>query len=237
MNTTLLERLRTFQIPPATPIVTGNHLVARLNGVDFDGIFNSPDFGFARPFDPRFGKMMLRTASHLLGGDACGRFAFTELSEMSVLLDHRSVSSRWTDATDLQSYLVGIASSKMSLEVEEEVVFTCKLYSFSKSDLAVAYFLWRRQEASMAALDRYCQHVLSSKDSRTPDGVAKLLDGLGPLEKEEILRQNNIEYKELPAWQRQGAAVHLTDGENRVAVETNLPNESAYGPYLQQYID
>jgi tRNA(His) 5'-end guanylyltransferase len=236
MNTTLLDRLRSFQIPPATPIVTGHHIVARLMGVDFDGIFNSPEFGFARPFDPRFGKMMLRTASHLLGGDACGRFAFTELSEMSVLLDHRSVSSHWSDATDLQSYLVAIAASKMSLEVEEEVVFTCKLYSFSKSDLAVAYFLWRRQEAAVAALDRYCEYVLG-KDSSNPEGVAKLIDGLGLHEKEEILRQNNIEYKDLPAWQRQGAAVHLADEDNRVAVETNLPHESAYGPYLQQYID
>jgi tRNA(His) guanylyltransferase len=236
MNTTLLERLRSFQIPPATPISPGHYVVARLQGIDFDGVLNSPDFGFTRPFDPRFGKMMVRTASQLLGGDACGRYGFTEQTELSVLLDHRSVALRWNDATDLQSHLVGLASSKMSLEIEDEALFTCKLYSFSKGDLVVAYFLWRRQEASVAALDRYCTYVLS-KGSTSPEGVANILDGLGPLEKEEILRQNSIEYSELPAWQRQGAAVSLADGENRVAVDTNLPHESAYGPYIQQYVD
>jgi tRNA(His) 5'-end guanylyltransferase len=236
MNTTLLERLRGFQVPAATPITPGHFLVARLRGVDFEAILDSPDFGFIRPFDANFGKMMVRTASNLLGGDACGRFCFTEQMEFSVLLDHRGLASRWKDATDLQSYLVGLASSKMSLQIEEEALFTCKLYSFAKSDLAVAYFLWRRQEAALFALDRYCTYVLS-KESSTPENVANILEGLGPLEKEEILRQNKIEYSSLPAWQRQGTVVTLSDGESRVNVETTLPPESSYAPYLQQFLD
>ena len=44
-----------------------------------------------------------------------------------------------------------------------------------------------RQEASLAVLDRYSTFVLS-KEHPSPDMVAKLLEGLGPLEKEEILR-------------------------------------------------
>jgi tRNA(His) 5'-end guanylyltransferase len=236
MNTALLERLRGFQIPPAAIITSGNHVVARLLGIDFEGILDSPDFGFARPFDPRFGKMMVRTASHLLGGDACGRFGFAESMEMSILLDHRSVAARWKDATDLQSYLVALAASKMSLQVEDEALFSCKLYSFTKPDLVIAYFLWRRQEASLAVLDRYSTFVLS-KDNASPDTVAKLLEGLGPLEKEEILRQHGIEYAAIPAWQRSGTAVYLGEEDGRVAVETNLPPESGYGSYLQQYMD
>ncbi len=236
MNTTLLERLKGFQIPPMTTIGPGLHVVARLSGVDFQSMLDSPSFGFTRPFDANFGKMMVRTASHLLGGDACGRFGFTELMEMSILLDHHTLSSHWHDATDLQSYLVALSSSKISLQVEDEALFSCKLYAFNKPDLVIAYFLWRRQEASMAALDRYCTYVLS-KENANPATVASILEGLGPIEKEEILRQNHIEYAQLPAWQRSGAAVFLPSGQDKVAVETNLPKEADYGPYLQPYLD
>ncbi len=233
MNNALLERLRGFQIPQATPLAPGNFVVARLRGIDFEGMIDSPEFGFTRPFDPRFGKMMVQTASHLLGGDACGRFAFVELVEMSLLLD-RGVGARWKDATELHNYLVGLSASKMSLLVEDEALFTCKLYSFTKPDLVTAYFLWRRQEAALASLDRYSTHVLA-KDNNA-EVVAKLLEGLGALEKEEILRQHGIEYPSLPAWQRTGAAV-LLGAEQKVTVETNLPPESEYASYLQRQID
>ncbi len=234
MNASLLERLRGFQIPPTTPISPENYVVARLRGVDFEGIINSPDFGFERPFDAEFGKIMVRTTSHLLGGDACGCFGFIEQDEMSVLLDHRCVADHWQDAVDLQSYLVGQASSKMSLQLEEEALFSCKLYAFAKSDLVIAFFMWRRQEAVLGALDIYCKYVLS-KDEATSGSVHHILEGLGANDKEEILRQHNIEYSELPAWQRQGAGVSLSE-DLKIIVETNLPLENAFGPYLQQYL-
>jgi tRNA(His) 5'-end guanylyltransferase len=217
-------------------LAEGHFVVAHLQGIDFNGILTSTDFSFNLPFDVEFAKIMLRTTSHLLGGDACGLFAFTELTEISVLLDPKALSTRWRDAADLQSYLVGQAVSKMSLQLEEEALFSCKLYSFSSSDLVIAFFLWRRQEAAMAALDRYCRYVLA-KDDASPESVDHILDGLGPRDKEEILRQNEIEYSDLPAWQRQGAVVHLMDGTNRIIVDAHLPSESDYRTYLQRYLD
>lgn len=236
MNTSLLERLRSFQIPPATPFSPGHFIVARLQGVDFQGILDSPDFGFMRPFDVNFCKMLVRTASHLLGGDACGRFAFAELTEISLLLDFRSVPARWNDATELQCYLVGLASTKMSLQVEDEALFSCSLYAFNKTDLVIAYFLWRRQEAVLTALNRYCNYVLL-KDNSSLENVTNLLVGLGVEEKEEVLRQHNIEYSSLPTWQQQGTAVYLTAQDSRITVETSLPPESEYGSYIQKYLD
>jgi tRNA(His) guanylyltransferase len=235
MNTALLERLRGFQIPTAAIIPDDHYVVARLRGVDFEGILDSPDFGFTRPFDVNFGKMMVRAASHLLGGDACGRFGFIEQLEFSMLLERRGVADRWADASDLQNFLAAVASSKMSLQIEDEALFTCKLYAFSKSDLVIAYFMWRQQEAYLAALDRYCAYVLGREGS-SPESIANIMDGLGPLEKEEILRQNNLEYSDLPAWQRRGAAVTLNQ-EGRVAVDTSLPENGAYRPYLQQQLE
>jgi tRNA(His) 5'-end guanylyltransferase len=235
MNTTLLDRLRGFQIPATTPLLEDHFLVVRLQGVDFEGIIDSPDFGFTRPFDVRFGKMMVRTGSHLLGGDPCGRFGYVEQLELSMILDHRRVPGIWNDATELQTFLVGMASSKMSLLVEDEALFTCRLYAFSKSDLVVAYFMWRQQEAYLTALDRYCAYVLA-KEGSSAESISKLMEDLGPLEKEEILRQNQIEYSDLPAWQRRGTAVSLGDG-GKLVVDTNLPKDADYRPYLQKYLE
>ena len=234
MNTTLLERLKGFQIPASMSFVEGQFVVARLRGVDFEGLIASPDFGFTRPFDVNFGKMMIRTTGHLLGGEACGRFGFAELFEISLLLDPRSLLENWSDVSDLQNFLVAIASSKMSLQVEDEAVFTSKLYAFSKPDLVVAYFMWRRQEASLQTLDLYCKYLLS-KEGQTAAGIANILDGMGPLEKEEILRQNRIEYSELPAWQRWGSGVYLS-AEEKVTVETDFSQDSAFGAFLHQHL-
>ena len=100
--------------------------------------------------------------------------------------------------------------------------------------LVTSYFIWRQQEASLAALDIYCAYVLS--EDNTADQVTKLLQGLGPREKEEILRQNEIAYEDLPPWQRWGTGVRLVEG-GRVAVDTSLPRDDAYGPYLKQFLD
>lgn len=236
MNSTLLERLKGFQIPAATPIPTDRYIVARLLGVEFDGILASPDFGFSQPFDAGFGKMMVRTASHLLGGDACGRYGFVEQLEVSMLLDNRGQLTRlWVDASELQSFLVALASSKMSLQLEDEAIFACKLYAFTKPDMALAYFLWRQQEVYAASLDRYCVDVLSRDQS--PDLVAKIMEGLGPVEKLEILAQNNMNHESLPAWQRRGTGVHVEPGQDgKITVDTGLPESDAYRSYLQRFL-
>jgi tRNA(His) 5'-end guanylyltransferase len=233
MNATLLERLRGFRIPGVVPVPADAQIVARLRGIDVDGLLRSPDLGFAHPFDPRFAKLILRTASHLLGGDACGRYGFAEHGEFSMALDRDAVKARWSDAGELQNFLVGLASTRMSTLVSAEALFSCHLFAFNTPELVVSYFIWRQQEANLRALDLYCTHVLAQE--RSPEEIAKLLEGLGAREKEEILRQNGIEYSGLPAWQRCGAAVHLAE-DGKVAVETDLPRDSAYAPYVQQYV-
>ncbi|MBW2732412.1 MAG: hypothetical protein JRH20_08445 [Deltaproteobacteria bacterium] len=233
MNSRLLDKLKEFRCPAETEIPKEFLVVAQLTGIDFEGIFNSPEFEVENAFDARFGKMMVHTASHLLGGDACGLLGYTELTQLCLLLDHRAVSRRWTDPTDLQNYLVGLASAKMTLLLEEEALFICRLYAFPNAALVGGYFVWRQQEAYLNALNGYCRLVLGRKGSA--EQADNLIAGLGPEEKEEILRQNDIDYESIPAWQRYGASVHLgTDGE--VNIDTVLPTDVAFGEYATQYL-
>lgn len=235
MNTTLLERLRAFQVPPESPISAGHVIVARLEGINFEEIFDSPDFGFSQPHDAAFNKVMLKTTTRMLGADTCGRFGFTEHLEMSVLLDTPRVEQQWKEAADLLSYLTSVASAKLSLLLDMEAVFKCQLFSFGQPELAVAYFNWRQQEAPLDGLSRHCAFLLSKED-RTPAEVKTILDGLGPLEMEEILRQQGVEYSALPSWQRHGSGVYLADNGQRLIVDTELPRDTEFGPFLQQFL-
>lgn len=237
MSATLTDRLKRFQIPPAVAIPADAFGVARLRGIDFEGIFNSPDFEYENAFDARFGKMMVRTASHLLGGDACGRYAYCELTEFSVMLDRSSVAGKWNDAAALQNYLAALASTKMTLLVEDEALFSCQLFGFPTADLAVAYLTWRQQDAYLTALDGYCRHVLAKDENTSNERVDVLLEGLGPQEKIEILHQNEIDYAAVPAWQRYGTGVHLDGVGGKVSVETTLPREGAYAEYVQRMLE
>lgn len=230
----LSERLRGFQLPPVTEVPRDAFLVARLRAVDLDGIFNSPEYEFDNALDARFGKIMVRTTSLLLGGDACGRYGYCELTEMSLLLDAVAVTDGYQDATDLQNYLVGLASTRLSRLIDAEAVFTCQMFAFGSDELVQAYFTWRQQETYLAALDSYCSMVLLRDGGSSQEQVRSLLSGLGPGEKEEILQQNELDYSKVPAWQRFGVGVHLQDG--RVTVQTSLPRDEDYRGYLQQFM-
>lgn len=234
MNTAILERLRGFQIPGPLRVPQDHHFVARLTGIDFEGLLSSPELGLSKPFDATFAKLMVHTVSHLLGGDACGRFGYVEQTELSVLFDRQALPQRWEDATRFQNYLVGLASTKLSALVEAESLFGCQLFAFPSADIVVSYFVWRQQETDAAALDAYCTHVLGKDTGR--DEVAKLLDGLGPREKEEILSQNNIAFGEVPGWQRWGTAVYL-DPSRGTTVDANLPRDVEYANYIKRHID
>ena len=235
MNTTLLERLRAFQVPPESPLNSGHVIVARLEGVNFEEILTSPDFGFNQPFDAAFNKIMLKTSTRMLGQDTCGRFGFAEHLEMSVLLGPARVEQRWSEAADLQSYLTTVASCKLSLHLDMEAVFKCQLFSFGQPELAIAYFNWRQQEAPLDSLSRYCSFLLA-REERSPGEVRAILDGMAPREMEEILRQQGVEYSALPTWQRHGSGVYLADEGQRVVVDTDLPQDTEFGPFLQQFL-
>jgi tRNA(His) 5'-end guanylyltransferase len=94
--------------------------------------------------------------------------------------------------------------------------------------------MWRQQEAYLTALDRYCAHLLASEGA-SPASIASLMERIGPRDKEEILRQNEIDHSMLPMWQRRGTAVVL-GANGRVVVDTNLPKATEYRSYIRQHL-
>lgn len=223
----IVEEIRAFEVLPPLELLEGKPLVARLVGRHFDRLV---DGRFEQPFDPRFGKMLLKTLSHLclaLGAS----YGYAERHELSLF-----AIARGGEARRLLSRITGEASAKISLLLGKVATFQGQLYQFDSMEATCEYFLWRSEQARMEALTACCHQALIQSGA-DPKAVPAILDGLGLEEKLELLRQNAIDFTALPAWQRRGVVIHMTnDGgaTGRLAVDLEAPEGTAYEQYLRR---
>jgi tRNA(His) guanylyltransferase len=224
---TRAERLMPFAVFAGRDLQAGRPLIARLVGRKLDALLEAGHY--EQPFDARFGKSMLKTLSHLCAVLGC-TFGYAERTELSLF-----AVSAGGDARRLLSRIGGEASAKLSLLIGQVATFDAHLYELPDLEMAREYFRWRQEEALLHGVDRYCHHVLSAQGA-DPSAVPRILDGLGPEEKVELLRQNALEWTQVPTWQRRGAAVRLrpdgAPGMARLLVDLNLPEDEEFGTYV-----
>ncbi len=231
----LADELVSFEVFTGRDLVPGRPLVARLIGRRFDAILDG--IGYQKPYDAAFGKHMVKTLSHLLTALGCS-FGYAEQTELSLF-----AVSGGGDARRLLSRIAGEGSAKLSLLLGAVSTFEARLYELPDVPVAVDYFRWRQREAHLRAVDRYCLHVLGQSGSE-PEGAERIIEGLGPDEKIELLRQNGLDFQTVPAWQRRGATIALRqngtaaptgegDPRARLVVDLNLPAEDEFGGYLR----
>ena len=224
----MVDMIAPFEVLPAQELTEGRPIVARLIGRRFDQLL---DGRFDQPFDGELGKMVVKTLSHLCA-TLGATFGYAERHEVSLF-----AISNGGEARRLVSRIGGEAAAKMSLLLGDIATFDTRLYEFPGPEGVLQYFAWRRQEALAQALDAYCSHVLISQGAEA-DAVPRILDGLGPDEKVELLRQNEFDFQEVPAWQRHGVGVYVersSDGAHLV-VDMQLPALDAYGVYLKKFV-
>lgn len=228
---TLADKLSAFEVFPDRELKVGHPIVARLVGRRFDQLLDSGPYD--KPFDARFGKAMVKTLSYV-AATLGASFGFAERAELSLY-----ALANGGDARRLLSRIAGEASGKLSLLLGEVATFEARLYEFPSHDVAMEYFRWRQEEANVVSIDRYCTHVLAQSGADA-GAVPRILDGLGPDEKVELLRQNALDFGAVPSWQRRGAAVRISpaDGNGhstgKLIVDLNLPEEDGWAEYLRQ---
>jgi tRNA(His) guanylyltransferase len=228
---TMADKLLAFEVFPDRELKVGHPIVARLVGRRFDSLLESG--AYDKPYDPRFGKAMVKTLSYV-AATLGASFGYAERTELSLY-----ALANGGDARRLLSRIAGEASGKLSLLLGEVATFEARLYEFPTNDVAQEYFRWRQDEANVLSIDRYCTHVLSQSGADA-SAVPRILDGLGPDEKVELLRQNALDFGSVPTWQRHGAVVRIqpvdSNGHSagRLIVDLNLPSEDGFAEYLRQ---
>ena len=223
------DMIAPFEVLPSQDLSEGKPIIARLIGRRFEQFY---DGRFEKPYDIRLGKMMVKTLSHLCG-TLGATYGYAERNEISLF-----AISNGGEARRLLSRICGEASGKMSLLLGDVATFDTRLYEFPSSDGVCEYFAWRREQAELVALDVYSHHVLLSTGA-DPTAVPHILEGLGSDEKVELLRQNNFEFTEVPAWQRAGVGVYVDrvgDTGANLIIDLKLPPEAEYQGYLQRFV-
>lgn len=230
MTSSLLpEQIAPYEVFADCPLISGTPLVAHLIGRRFEQRLNERT---DQPFDSDVQKALLKTLSHLCAVLGCS-FGYADRTDLLLY-----AISQGSDARRLLSRLAGEASAKLSLLVGEVFTFDVRLFEIPSVELARTYFLWRRQRAEASALERYVTYALERAGTDTR-AIPSILGGTTTEQRLALLRQNNVDYSELPAWQRHGSSVYMAQEEGRaphLVIDLRLPDAAHFPDYLARHL-
>jgi tRNA(His) guanylyltransferase len=202
------QKMRIFETAHDLCVLPGLHMVARLDGRSFTRL-TKETHKFEAPYDERFRDLMLGTVEHLMDCGFKVLYGYTQSDEISLLFAPEEDSFN-RKLRKLGSVLAGEASARFSLLLGDIGVFDCRISQLPSAALVVDYFRWRNEDAHRNALNAHSYWCLR-KDGKTVKQATGAVSGLSVAEKNELLFRHDINFNELPNWQKRGAGVYWED--------------------------
>ena len=189
-------------------ILPDMYIAARLDGRSFTRLTKEL-CDFEAPFDERFRDMMIHTAKRAM---ECGFnivYGYTESDEISLLF-HPEDNSFGRKVRKLSTTLAGETSAAFSLELGMAATFDCRIVPLPNLKRVTDYFLWRQEDSHRNSLNAWCYWTLRKEGMSRKEATA-MLSGKSIAFKNELLFQRNINYNDLPAWQKRGIGLYYKD--------------------------
>ena len=197
--------MRRFEESLDQIILSELYLAVRLDGRNFTRL-TKEICKFEAPFDEKFRDAMVETVKHLMD---CGFrivYGYTQSDEISLLF-HREETVFGRKTRKLNSVLAGEASGYMSLKLGVPVCFDCRVVPLPNLECVGDYFAWRQEDAHRNSLNAHC-YWMPRKKGASPKEATKVVEGKSVGEKNELLFSENINYNELPNWQKRGIGLY-----------------------------
>ena len=243
------KKMRVFETIADTCVLPEVYMVARLDGRSFTRLTKEV-CEFEAPFDERFRDMMVATTEFLM---TCGFqviYGYSESDEISLLfaLEENTFGRK---LRKYNSTLAGEASARFSLLLGDVATFDCRISQLPTPELVIDYFRWRNEDAARNALNSWCYWTLR-KNGQNEQQATKRLLGLSVSEKNELLFQYDINFNDLPSWEKRGVglyweqydkpAVNSVTNEQvvarrrRIRTQYDLPMKHEYGEFVRSIL-
>ena len=246
----LETRLRIFETAHDHSILPGIFMVARLDGRTFTRL-TKEIHQFEAPYDLRFRDYMIETVKHLMDCGFRVVYGYTQSDEISLLF-HSQEDAFARKIRKYNSVLAGEASARFSLLLGDQACFDCRISQLPRQGDVVDYFRWRNEDAHRNALNGHCYWALR-KDGRSVQDATNQLAGLSVADKNELLFTQDINFNDLPNWQKRGVGVYwetydkpawnpqteekVVAKRRRLKVDLDLPMRDEYSAFIRDLIE
>lgn len=204
------KRLRVFETAYDFCIPPEQYIVVRLDGKGFTRLTKDV-WNFEAPFDIKFRDLMVDTTEHLM---SCGfniLFGYTQSDEISLLF-HPQEESFNRKTRKIISILAAEASAKFSLLHQKIAVFDARICILPNTKVVEDYFRWRHEDAHRNALNAHCYWMLR-KEGESVKVATSQVKGLNRQEKHNLLFSREINFNDLPSWQKRGTGLYWQEIE------------------------
>lgn len=215
------KRMRVFEEAGDISIIPGLFVVVRLDGRSFTKLTRETK-KYDAPFDEDFHGAMISTTEHCMKMGFRTVLGYTQSDEISILL-HSDDNSFERKTRKIISIFSGEASGYFSLKVGVPAAFDSRICQLPSQEIIIDYFRWRSEDANRNALNSYCYWTLR-KEGLTVKSATEQLKELSTSEKNQLLFERQINYNNVPSWQKRGTCLYFGStskvGINRLTGES-----------------
>lgn len=199
------QQMRSFEQSLDRCMPQDIYMVVRLDGHGFTRL-TKREWDLDKPFDIRFRDYMIATLRRLMD---CGFriiYGYSQSDEISLLF-HLKESTFGRKERKLLSILASEASVTFSMASGKHAVFDCRLIPLPDEQHVIDYFRWRQEDAQRNSLNGYCYWLLRA-DGLSAREAQQRISGFSNAQKNELLVDHGIHFKNLPPWQKYGVSMY-----------------------------
>lgn len=215
-------KMRRYETSLDQVILPELYLAVRIDGRNFTKL-TKETCQFEAPFDIRFRDAMIDTVRHLM---ECGFrivYGYTQSDEISLLF-HQRDNTFGRKTRKINSILAGEASAFFSMRLGVLACFDCRVVPLPNLECVKDYFLWRQEDAHRNSLNAHCYWLLR-KEGLSAQKATGEIEGKSIAYKNELLFSKNMNFNDLPNWQKRGVGLYHSTYE-----------KSGYNPIAKQEV-